>query len=105
MAIKLVRLKSGEDLVADIDINTDAVTLENQAMIMPVGNPGADGQVQMGFGPWVPFAKSKTFEVPREHVVFIADPADDIVNNYRQMFGSGIVVPEVKVDTKQILTG
>jgi len=105
MTIKLVRLKSGEDLVADIDINTDAVTLENPAMIMPVGNPGADGQVQMGFGPWVPFAKSKTFEVPREHVVFIADPADDIVNNYRQMFGSGIVVPEVKVDTKQILTG
>ena len=105
MKIKLVRLKSGEDLVADIDINTDAVTLENPAMIMPVGNPGADGQVQMGFGPWVPFAKSKTFEVPREHVVFIADPADDIVNNYRQMFGSGIVVPEVKVDTKQILTG
>ena len=92
-------------MVADIDINTDAVTLENPAMIMPVGNPGADGQVQMGFGPWVPFAKSKTFEVPREHVVFIADPADDIVNNYRQMFGSGIVVPEVKVDTKQILTG
>ena len=105
MTIKLVRLKSGEDLVADIDINTDAVTLENPAMIMPVGNPGADGQVQMGFGPWVPFAKSKTFEVPREHVVFIAVPADDIVNNYRQMFGSGIVVPEVKVDTKQILTG
>ena len=105
MAIKLVRLKSGEDLVADIDINTDAVTLENPAMIMPVGNPGADGQVQMGFGPWVPFAKSKTFEVPREHIVFIADPADDIVNNYRQMFGSGIVVPEVKVDTKQVLTG
>ena len=105
MAIKLVRLKSGEHLVADIDINTDAVTLENPAMIMPVGNPGADGQVQMGFGPWVPFAKSKTFEVPREHVDFIADPADDIVNNYRKMFGSGIVVPEVKVDTKQILTG
>ena len=105
MTIKLVRLKSGEDLVADIDINTDAVTLENPAMIMPVGNPGADGQVQMGFGPWVPFAKSKTFEVPREHIVFIADPADDIVNNYRQMFGSGIVVPEVKVDTKQVLTG
>ena len=105
MAIKLVRLKSGEDLVADIDINTDAVTLENPAMIMPVGNPGTGGQVQMGFGPWVPFAKSKTFEVPREHIVFIADPADDIVNNYRQMFGSGIVVPEVKVNTKQVLTG
>ena len=105
MAIKLVRLKSGEDLVADIDINTDTVTLENPAMIMPVDNPDPGDQVQMGFGPWVPFAKSKTFEVPREHVVFIADPADDIVNNYRQMFGSGIVVPEVKVNTKQVLTG
>tara|TARA_B100001750_G_scaffold201790_1_gene176725 strand:- start:6948 stop:7259 length:312 start_codon:yes stop_codon:yes gene_type:complete len=102
--IRLLRLKSGEDLVADIDINADTITLENPAMLMPMGG-GQGSQVQMGFGPWVPFTKEKNIEVPKDWVVFIVEPEESITNNYRQMFGSGLVVPEVRVDTKQVLTG
>jgi hypothetical protein len=102
MSIKLLRLKSGEDVVADIDENVDTITLENPAQIGPVGDPRG-GNVQMGFGPWVPFNKGKTVEIPRNWVVFIIEPADDIVNNYRQAFGSGIVVPPVKIDPKALL--
>ena len=102
MSIKLLRLKSGEDVVADIDENEDTITLENPAHIMPMGDPRG-GNVQMGFGPWVPFNKSSTVEIPRDWVVFIIEPADDIVNNYRQAFGSGIVVPPVKIDSKALL--
>ena len=102
MSIKLLRLKSGEDIVADIDENEDTITLENPAQIGPMGDPRG-GNVQMGFGPWVPFNKSKTVEIPRDWVVFIIEPADDIVNNYRQAFGSGIVVPPVKIDSKALL--
>ena len=102
MSIKLLRLKSGEDVVADIDENEDTITLENPAQIGPMGDPRG-GNVQMGFGPWVPFNKSKTVEIPRDWVVFIIEPADDVVNNYRQAFGSGIVVPPVKIDSKALL--
>lgn len=102
MSIKLLRLKSGEDVVADIDENEDTITLENPAQIGPMGDPRG-GNVQMGFGPWVPFNKSKTVEIPRDWVVFIIEPADDIVNNYRQAFGSGIVVPPVKINPKALL--
>ena len=102
MSIKLLRLKSGEDIVADIDENEDTITLENPAQIGPMGDPRG-GNVQMGFGPWVPFNKGKTVEIPRDWVVFIIEPADDIVNNYRQAFGSGIVVPPIKIDSKALL--
>ena len=104
MSIKLLRLKSGEDIVADIDENEDTVTMENPAQIMPMGDPRG-GNVQMGFGPWVPFTSDKQIEIPRDWVVFITEPADDLKNNYRQAFGSGVVVPDMKVDTKTLLSG
>jgi len=103
MSIKLLRLKSGEDIVADIDVNDDTITIENPAAIMPMGDPRQSGAVQMGFAPWVPFSNDKQFEISKDWIVFITEPATDIVNNYRQAFGSGIVVPPVKIDPKALL--
>ena len=103
MTIKLVRMKTGEDVVADIDENEEFLTLENPAVLIPMGEPGE--QMQMGFGPWVPFNKSTTVEIPRSHVVFVADPADDLKDNYRQAFGSGIAIPQPQVKTKTLLSG
>ena len=96
MSIRLLRLKSGEDIVADIDENEEFITLENPAVLVPMGDP-TGRNMQMGFGPWIPFVDGNRVEVtiPRDHVVFIVTPGKDIVNNYRQAFGSGIVVPEV----------
>ena len=48
------------------------------------------------------FSNDKKIQVQREWIVFISEPAKDIVNNYRQAFGSGIVVPEV--NTAKVLT-
>ena len=101
MAIKLLRLKSGEDVVAEVEESEASVTLENPAVIMPMGDPRG-GNVQWGFNPWAMFSIDKKIQVQREWIVFISEPAKDIVNNYRQAFGSGIVVPEV--NTAKVLT-
>ena len=105
MAIRLLRLKSGEDIVSDINEKEDTVVLENPAVLVPMGDP-TGRNMQMGFGPWIPYVDGHKVEVEisRDHVVFIVTPGKDITNNYRQAFGSGIVVPEVKVDTKKVLT-
>ena len=96
MAVKLLRLKSGEDIVGDhiqgkIGQN---ITIENPAMIMPMGD-GRGNQVQVGLAPWQPFSAEKRFDVPGDWVLLMTEPAPDIVNNYNQIFGSGIVVPQV----------
>ena len=101
MAIKLLRLKSGEDVVAEVEENEDSVTLDNPAVIMPMGD-ARGGNVQWGFTPWAMFSSDKKIQIQRDWVVFISEPAKDIVNNYRQAFGSGIVVPEV--NTAKVLT-
>ena len=97
--IKLLRLKSGEDIVADIiGENSEFLIVKNPAMLMPVGD-GRGGSVQIGLTPWMPFSSTKDFELPREWVLITTEPAQDIVNNYNQAFGSGIVVPQVSSKT------
>ena len=101
MAIKLLRLKSGEDVVAEVEENEEFFTLDNPAVIMPMGD-ARGGNVQWGFTPWAMFSSDKKIQIQKDWVVFISEPAKDIVNNYRQAFGSGIVVPEI--NTSKVLT-
>ena len=102
MAVKLLRLKSGEDIIAEhvqgkIGQN---ITIENPAMLMPMSD-GRGNQVQVGLAPWMPFSAEKRFDIPGDWVLLMTEPAQDIVNNYNQVFGSGIVVP--KVSTSALL--
>ena len=105
MNVKLLRLKSGEDIVADVTLvdTEDTIKLENPAQLMPKGQSQQGGQMQMGFGPWAPFSDDKNFEIPRDWLVYISTPNKDILNQYNSVFGSGIVVPDMKVG-KQLLT-
>ena len=97
--IKLLRLKSGEDIVGDIvGENSEFLIVKNPAMLMPVGD-GRGGSVQIGLTPWMPFSEEKDFEIPRDWILITTEPAQDIVNNYNQVFGSGIVVPKVSPKT------
>ena len=100
--IKLIRLRNGEDIVAEITENETTVSIDSPAILMPMHNNG--GQMQMGFGPWIPFAKSAkvSVDLPRDFILFITDPSAEIEDNYRQSFGSGLVVPSPT--TKQLLT-
>ena len=103
MAVKLVRLKSGEDIIVDIiSENSEIHKIKNPAMLMPVRHtPGRQDQIQVGLAPWMPFSDAIEFDLPRDWVLLTTEPAQDIVNNYNQIFGSGIVVP--KVSTSALL--
>ena len=103
MAVKLLRLKSSEDIIGDVvSENSEYITVSNPAMLMPVGDPRG-GNVQMGLAPWLPFSDQKEIDFPRDWVLVVADAVQDIVNNYNQVFGSGIVVPQVNVNQKTLL--
>ena len=93
MNVKLIRMSSGEDVVATIVNETDSVLeVENAIVAIPTG----EGQI--GFAPWSPLVSKsdKTLPVNKKFVVYIAEVAEDIVNQYNQMF-SKIVTPTSKV--------
>lgn len=97
MNVKLIRMWSGEDVIADLiddtsDIGEEAIVITNPIVAVPAGNG------QMGFAPWSPLLKGKNEElkVSKKYVVYIADTQDQIVEQYQDMF-SVIKAPSKKL--------
>lgn len=89
MNIQLIRMQSGEDVVADL--------IEDKGETLVIGNPivlvpGRDGTV--GFAPWSPILapEVKELEIRASYTVYVSTPNDDVVNNYNSIF-SPITVP------------
>ena len=96
MNVKLIRMSSGEDVVATIVDETDSVLkIEDAIVAIPTG------EGKLGFAPWSPIlSKSdKILPVNKNFVVYVAEVAEDIVNQYNQMF-SKIVTPTNKLIVK-----
>ena len=92
--VKIVRLTSGEELIAKTEETDTHVTLKKPAILIPAGKD------QLAFGQWLPYADIKDgIEIPKEYVVFIVEPMDEMAQQYDQAFGSGLVVPKGKIET------
>ena len=92
MNVKLIRISSGEDVVAEVlDQREDAIVVQNAIVAVPAGNS------QLGFAPWAPILNrtKKELEVNSKFIVFIAEPDDSVVEQYEQMF-SPIAKPSSK---------
>jgi len=83
MNVKLIRMWSGEDVIADLIEDADqSITITNPIVAIPSGNG------QLGFAPWSPLLKDKNEEisVKKSYVVYVADTQEQIVEQYEQMF-------------------
>ncbi len=83
MNVKLIRMWSGEDVIADqVGDLTDSIIIRNPIVAIPAGNG------QMGFAPWSPLLKDKNIdlEVSKKYVVYISEAQEQIVEQYEQMF-------------------
>ena len=83
MNVKLIRMWSGEDVVADlIEEKDDSVVITNPIVAVPAGNG------QMGFAPWSPLLKGKgeELEITKKYVVYITDTQEQIEEQYQEMF-------------------
>ena len=94
MNVKLIRMWSGEDVIADLIVeNEDSIVFCNPIVAVPAG------QGQMGFAPWSPLLKGKNeeLEVTKMYVVYIADTQEQIEEQYRDMFSV------IKAPTKKLV--
>ena len=78
--IKLVRLTSGEELIANVDLNgidTDTIILKDAIVLIPAG------EGKLGFMPFMPYTKAREgFEVDLKFVMFMVDPVEDLVKQH-----------------------
>ena len=83
MNVKLIRMWSGEDVVADlIEEKDDSIVICNPIVAVPAGNG------QMGFAPWSPLLKEKNeeLEVTRKYIVYMSETQEEIEEQYQEMF-------------------
>ena len=110
--IQILRLLSGEDVLGQVEIVKTDTGKTKFKVTDPVGVSivrQQNGQPGVGFIPFPlhrvsdptsPPKKGFTIDFPQESVVYYYVPAQDFVDNYNQIYGSGIVLP-----SKQIITG
>ena len=92
--IQLLRLSSGEELIADVDLNgidTDTVIVKDAIVLIPAG----EGKI--GFMPFMPYTKAKDgVNIRKQDIMFEVDPIEDLVEQHRNAT-SEIALPEKKI--------
>ena len=91
--VKLIRMHSGEDVVAEIIKSDDScTTFKNAIVAIPTG------QGQLGFAPWAPILNKTENEVDvkNEFIVFIAEVDEDVANQHKSMYG-GVITKQSKL--------
>jgi hypothetical protein len=90
MNVKLIRMQSGEDVIADLISETSEELVINNPIVLV---PGRDGTV--GFAPWSPVIHPdvKELRIRASYTVYVSEPNDDVVNNYTQIF-SPLTLPQ-----------
>ena len=84
---------SGEDVIADvIEENEYTITIENPIVAVPSQQAG-----QIAFAPWSPLVKKDKLEIVMSYIVYIADPQDEIIEQYKTMFG------KISTPTKKLI--
>ena len=111
MATLILKMRSGEEIISKVteQFSGETVTgytLKNPCMIIPV--PGRNGQgASLAIVPWMASVKqNQGFTIPKDAVLFTAEPMDDLANEYNEAFGSGLVVPskEMAVPSLKLTT-
>ena len=91
MNVKLIRVVTGEEVVAEVVSETDdTITIQNGLVVLPTNNG-------VGFAPWATVISKDEPEITmsRNHVIYVAEVQDDVSKKYKEMFGS-IITPEEK---------
>jgi len=91
--IKLLKMISGEELLAEISNETEThITLKNTVRVVVMPTKTNPQTPTVGFAPWADFSEDKEFTIHKAHVIVIMKPVQEFVNQYNSMFG-GIVAP------------
>jgi len=89
--VKLVRMKSGEEIIGKYLINEDGSThLDKPVILVPTG----EGSV--GLMPYMPYTSvsDSGLDIPEDFVLFVLSVHEELLNHYNAQFGSGLVVPQ-----------
>ena len=101
--VKVIRMTTGEDVIAKVGENDGGISLNKPFVIIPQQlGPGKPVQLMMSL--YNAFGKGDTITIGQDKVVFMTEPKDEIKNSYEQNT-SKILTPNKGLITETNLPG
>jgi hypothetical protein len=89
--IKIVRLATGEELLATVSGGPDQYTLTDVAILIPTQ------ENSLGLAPFMAYSDApKGMTIASNFVMFVVDPIEGLKKQYQSMF-SKVITPESKI--------
>lgn len=90
--MKLIRLSTGEEIIAKIYDQSDFIVVENAIILLPAG------EGKLGMASFIPYADGSSITINKQHVMFMTNPSEDL---YRQVLQitTGIATPSTGIIT------
>ena len=88
--IKIVKLITGEELIADVTGGDTTMTLSKPCVLQLVPSRENPEQPMMGMFPYASYTKDHTIDIDIDKIVWDAIPVKELFNQYSSAFGSGI---------------
>ena len=99
--VKILRLSTGEDVIAKVTNNSDVgtVTLKQPFVIIPhQQGPGKPVQLMMTL--YSPYSKDDKVDLKDNNIITMVDPKDEILKSYQQNTSSIVTAPGLITETK-----
>ena len=92
--VKIVRLKTGEEILCEYRVSEHRkmTHIKNGLMIVPT-------EQSIGFIPFMVYADlpDNTFSVKSSHVLWVVDPATELIDRHQETFSPIVTPPESKI--------
>ena len=88
--IKIVKLVTGEELIADVTVNSITMTLSKPCSLQMVPSRQNPDQPMMGMFPYAAYTEDHSIDVDINNIIWTANPIKELYNQYNSAFGSGI---------------
>ena len=92
MEVKLLRIVTGEEVVAEVlETTQDTLKIQNALVVIPQSSG-------VGFAPWATVISKDSPEIvlKQEHVVYVVEVQEEVAGKFNEMFGSKLVTPSAK---------
>jgi hypothetical protein len=95
MTIKVIKLVTGEEVIGDMKPSgphDDRITVDKPCAVMLVSSKSTPDQHSMALIPYAAYTADHSIEIYKKSIVWTAELADDVLNQYNSIFGSGIQI-------------
>jgi hypothetical protein len=97
--VKILRLVTGEDVIAKISENNQDTSLNKPFVIIPhQQGPGKPVQLMMTL--YSPYSKSDNVTIKNDKIISIVEPKEEILSSYQQNTSSIVTAPGLITESK-----